>query len=109
MAKVDVKRPALAGAVVELAVFDNVDVEFSNTGREFVIVANNGTGAVTVTYATTQAGPTGVQQSRVVTVEDDGEMVLIGPFPPAWFNGTGGVAKVTLSTVADVTGAVVGV
>lgn len=62
---------------------------FTNTGAEFLYVANGGIGAVIVTVATPAQVVTLDIEDVAVTIPA-GEIKMIGPFEPRYFNQKGG-------------------
>ena len=75
---------------------------WANTGAEFLIVNNAGVGAVTVTLAIQATVDGQAPANRTVTVPN-GDIMLIGPFPPNSYNDASSNAKITYSGVTSVT------
>ena len=64
---------------------------FINTGREFIMVTNNGAvNPVVVTIPTPQTVKNLTIQDPTVSVAKDGIIKIIGPFPPELYNNPAG-------------------
>jgi hypothetical protein len=76
----------------------------TNTGKEFLLVANGGGAPITVTLAfaatTLVDGQAPANKTVVVT---NGTTKLIGAFPPGLYNDTNGTVAITYSAVTSVT------
>ncbi len=64
---------------------------FINTGREFIMITNNGAvNPVVVTIPTPQTINNLTIQDPTVSVPKDGIIKIIGPFPPSIYNNSPG-------------------
>jgi hypothetical protein len=90
-----------AGASPLLNVTDTFN--FNNTGKEFLHFMKSGAGACTVTIVTPGTVDGLAVADRTVTVAATTGDVMIGPFPPGYYN-TAGTATFAGFTVSEVTG-----
>lgn len=100
MAVLTVTTITRAGVDAPVAAAAGGDV-FTNTGREFVEVANAAGASITVTVATTIDG-TSVTPISVTVPATTGRR-KIGPFPPGTYNNSAGQVALTYSAVTSVT------
>ncbi|KKL13060.1 hypothetical protein LCGC14_2529520 [marine sediment metagenome] len=86
--EITVQSPTIAGVIPTNAAATLSDGNrFINTGREFVMITNNGTvNPVVVTIPTPQTINNLTIQDPTVSVAKDGIIKIIGPFPPSIYN-----------------------
>lgn len=111
MAAMAVNRPGVAGAAPGLAAVSASDT-FVNDGRCLLHVKNGGVGSTNVTIddvGTPNPGSATSFNPDVVVAVPAGEERVIGPFPTARFNTSGGLVTVSYSVTTTVTAAVYGV
>lgn len=102
MATLTVTDLAATGITYTLASAAGGGDEFSNSGREFLVVANGGVGSITVTLVTQQTIGGLALADQAVTV-GAGVTKLIGPFPTLVYNDNNSRVQVTYSGVTTVT------
>jgi len=105
MSLITKQQTTTSGLTTTLAAAASGDY-FVNTGKSALRVKNASSAAVTVTVAAQTACPLGTLHNVAVSVAAAGD-VLIGPFPPAYYNDASGYAYITYSAVTSVTVAVV--
>ncbi len=90
--EITVQTPAIAGVIPTNAAATLTDGNrFVNTGREFVMITNNGAvNPVVVTIPTPQTIAGLTIQDPTVSVPKDGIIKIIGPFPPTVYNNPAG-------------------
>lgn len=93
------------GITQSLAAASGDGHKFSNTGNEFVLVANSTGSTITMTVVT-GATVDDIAIADVDVAVDDGDTALVGPFATSIFNQTSGddAGKVYLTWDAAVTG-----
>ncbi|MBP2653354.1 MAG: hypothetical protein H6Q73_923 [Firmicutes bacterium] len=106
MSLISKQQTTKAGLTTTLASAVSGGDYFVNTGKSVLRVKNASSAAVTVTVAAQTACPLGTLHNIAVSVAAAGD-VLIGPFPPAYYNDANGYAYITYSAVTSVTVAVV--
>lgn len=79
--------------------------EFANTGKEFIHLKNGDGSPMTVTIVTQITVDAQAVGDRAVVV-GAGEERIIGPFPSAEYNDSGGLVQLTYSAVTSLTVAV---
>lgn len=90
--EITVQTPAIAGVVPTNAAATLTDGNrFKNTGREFIMITNDGAvNPVVVTIPTPQTVRGLAIADPTVSVAKDGEIKIIGPFPPDVYNNPSG-------------------
>lgn len=76
--------------------------EFSNSGKEFVIIANASVGSITVTIVTQQTF-SGLALADQTVAVGAGVTKLIGPFPTQLYNDANARVQLTYSGVTTLT------
>ncbi len=86
--EITVQTPAIAGVIPTNAAATLTDGNrFVNTGREFVMITNDGgVNPVVVTIQTPQTIAGLAIADPTVSVPKDGVIKIIGPFPPEVYN-----------------------
>ncbi len=87
-----VQTPAIAGVIpANVAATLTDGNRFINTGREFIMITNNGAvNPVVVTIPTPQTFKGLAIADPTVSVPKDGIIKIIGPFPPEVYNNPSG-------------------
>ncbi len=91
-ASLTVQTPAIAGVIpANVAATLTDGNRFRNTGREFIMITNNGAvNPCVVTIPTPQTTHGLTIQDPTVSVPKDGIIKIIGPFPPEVYNNSPG-------------------
>ncbi len=86
-----VQSPTIAGVIPTNAAATLTDGNrFINTGREFIMITNDGAvNPCVVTIPTPQTINNLTIQDPTVSVPKDGIIKIIGPFPPSIYNNPG--------------------
>lgn len=106
MATLSVQKPVLAGTTITYGACAGGGDQFTNTGKEFILIKNGDASPHTITVAS----PTQCSQGsthNVAVVVSAGAELSIGPFASARFNDINGFAQLTYSAVTSVTIAIV--
>ncbi len=90
-----------AGVAVPETAAPAIDLQFVNTGSEFLVVEIT-TGSVVVSLPIAKKVDSVTPDPKTVTV-NAGHPVLIGPFPTEIYNQAGGLMFVDLASTANVT------
>lgn len=87
-----VQSPSIAGVIpTNASATLSEGNRFINTGREFIMITNDGTvDSVIVTIPTPQTIAGLTIQDPTVTIVKDGVIKIIGPFPPHVYNNPAG-------------------
>lgn len=102
MATLTVQEITLSSLTPSYASADAGGDEFSNTGRTFLHIINDGASSITATIDSRTNCSQGFDHNIEVTVGASSEK-MVGPFKPGRFNDDNGITDITYSAVTSVT------
>lgn len=104
MATLTISLPtAIAAVALGAVAAESGGDQFLNDGRVFVYAKNTNASSRTVTIVTSGSLLGGLSIGDVAFALAQDEEKVVGPFPPRYFNDSGGYVQITYSAVTGVT------